>query len=414
MPFGWGLTSLTIDRDRLANGEFVLTQCRGVMPDGHVVDMPDHDAPPPPRSVQEYFPPTQEQVLVYLVAPALRSDGGNVQLQGAPPRRETRYTARTITLRDDTTGADERSIEVARPNWQVRFEGEQLEAYTSVRIAAIKRDISGSYVLDDRMVPVCMGLGASERLQTLLRRLIELLVTKSTSLTERQRSLLSQRELSPGDIATLGLLSAINAHLPVLQHYHAQPRTHPERLYLALSALIGQLSAYLPGTSTSVRELPAYDHGQVAGCFNQLDAVVRDMLGEARPQANFMQLPLQEQRENLFTTTVEEEVLQKAQLFLVARSDAFSEHELIEALPQKLRIAAPSNIDAVLRSYTRALPVQHTHRLPVGMPVDQQANYFQLQKRGPFWESICADGGIAVFVSPELTRVNLELIAVQA
>lgn len=412
-PYGWGLTGLTVDRERLANGEFVVTACSGVLPDGQFVDVPDGDAPPPPRSVQERFPAAQERLGVYLALPARRTDGGNVLLQGAPQRRETRYTAHTISLKDDNTGADERQVEVAQANVQVRFEGEQLEAYTTLKVASLKRDASGGFALDERFVPASLSLGGSERLQGVLRRLIELLVTKSGSLSERQRNLLNQRELSPGDIATLGLLGAINAHLPVLKHFHTQAGTHPERLYLSLVMLIGQLSAYLPDSSVTARDLPPYDHSSPAEGFNRLDAVIRDMLGEARPQANYIELALERQRENLFVTSADAELLKTAQLFLVARSDAFQESELINDIPMKLRIAAPSNIEAVLRSYTRALPIEHTHRLPVGMPVDQQANYFQLQKRGPFWESIRSDGGIAVFVPSELDRVRLQLIAVQ-
>ncbi|ARA94981.1 hypothetical protein AWN76_001420 [Rhodothermaceae bacterium RA] len=160
--------------------------------------------------------------------------------------------------------------------------------------------------------------------------------------------------------------------------------------------------------------MPAYDHARPAEAFNRIEAVIRDQLGEARPQANYVELPLERQRDNLYTARADAGLLQSAQLFLVARSDALAEADLIADVPMKLRVAAPSNIEAVLRSYTRALPIEHTHRLPVGMPVDQQANYFQLQKRGPFWESIRADGGIAVFVPSELDRVRLQLIAVNA
>lgn len=412
-PFDWGVVRLTIDRERLANGELAVTRCSAVLPDGFVVEVPDADDPPPPRNLQDAFPATQERLGVYLALPAVRTDGSNILLQGAERRRETRYQARTIALNDDTTGVDERSVEVAQANLQIRFEGEPIEAYTTLKIASVMRDVSGAYVLDDRFIPPCLSVGGSDRLQTLQRRLIELLVAKTASLTERQRTTLAQRELSPGDIAALGLLSTINGALPRLQHHYQQTGTHPEALYLTIASFAGQLAAYLPDAPLQPRNVPAYDHSQPAACFNRLDSAIRDMLGEAKPQANYIQLPLQQQRENLFTTDVDANLLQQAQLFLIARSDAHSEDELVSELPLKLRVAAPSNIEAVLRSYTRALAIEHTHRLPVGMPVDQQANYFQLQKRGPFWDSIRADGGIAVFIPSEMDDLKLQLVAVQ-
>ena len=47
------------------------------------------------------------------------------------------------------------------------------------------------------------------------------------------------------------------------------------------------------------------------------------------------------------------------------------------------------------------------------MPVDQQATYFKLQKRGPFWESIQDSGALAIFVPQEFSSIDLKLIAVE-
>jgi type VI secretion system protein ImpJ len=88
------------------------------------------------------------------------------------------------------------------------------------------------------------------------------------------------------------------------------------------------------------------------------------------------------------------------------------EERLITELPRMLRIASPATIEDVLRSYTRALTVEHTHRLPVGLPVDQQANYFQINKRGPFWDAISDERAIAVFIPAEFDQVNVEVVAV--
>jgi type VI secretion system protein ImpJ len=120
---------------------------------------------------------------------------------------------------------------------------------------------------------------------------------------------------------------------------------------------------------------------------------------------------LERPRENLLTTSVRPELLDEAQLFLVTRSDTHSEKQLTESLPNMLRIASPNTMDAVLQSYTKALAVKATRRLPTGMPVDNQATYFRLEKRGPFWESICDENGIAIFLPSEFTSVEMNLIA---
>lgn len=408
----WGLSSLKIDKERLANGEFVLIQCSGVMPDGLLFDVPEHEAPPPPRNVQDAFPATRERLPVYLAIPAERTDGSNYAPRENGQRRETRFATQTIQVPDENAGAEARQIEVARANFQIRFEGEPLEGYATLKIAEVAREIGGAFGVAPSFIPACLRLAAAEPLRLMAGRLLELLAAKGTSLAERQRSVLAQRELSPGDLTASSLLGCVYTYLPVLNHHLNQPGTHPEALYVTMSALAGQLAAYLPESGMHPRDFPSYDHGRLTDCFNRMDDILRGLLGEARARANYHQLSFRALRENLFVTDVGSDVLQEGQLFLVARSEALPEASLIRELPLKTRVAAPGNIDAVLRSSTRALPIEHTHRLPSGLPVDHQANYFQLLKRAPFWDSIQQEGSVAVFLPSELRDVQLQLIAV--
>ncbi len=413
-PFDWGLAALEIDRERLANGELVVGRCRGVMPDGLVFDIPESDEPPTPRTVQDYFAATKERLAVFLAAPVERSDGGNFLLQDGENRRETRFIAQSIFVPDENTGADPRQVEVARSNVQIRFEDEPLREYTTVQIAEVRRSSSGTFVLNDQFVPSCLDVRASERLMALTRRLLELLVTKSTTLMERQRSALKQREMSPADVAALGLLGTVNGAIPLLNHYLTNAELHPEGLYRTLLGLAGQLTTFLPEAGIHPRSFPTYDHADLSACFNRLDALLLEILGGARVQANYIELPLQPVRPNLYKAVLDENLLDGASFFLVARSQELAERQLVMELPTMIRIASPETIDAVLGSYVRALPVEHTNRLPSALPVDAQANYFQLQKHGPFWEAICESGALALFVPSEFNRVNLKLVAVLA
>lgn len=410
--FDWGLAELTLDRERLANGEVALVRCSGVMPDGLVFDFPDREELPAPRSVGSHFTATAERLSVYLAVPAERPGGSNCLLQGADNRREVRYRAATISVNDGNTGADEQPIEVARANIQLRFGEEPLAEYTTLPVAEVVRNPDGAYGLDEHFIPPCLRLAASTRLTALVQTILERLVARSTALAERGQSAAKQRELSPSDVRALSLLQIVNSYIPLLKHYQAHGGTHPERLYLTLGTLAGQLSACRPEAGVHPRAFPVYDHAQLARCYGPLDEVLRRLLGEAALQTNYVELPLQRQRENLYTAAAPQHVLQGHQLFLVARSDDMPEEQMVRELPQMLRVAAPDSIDAVLRSLTRALPIEHTHRLPVGMPVEDRASYFQFQKRGPFWEAICEREAVAVFVPSEIEpRLTLKLVA---
>jgi type VI secretion system protein ImpJ len=412
--FNWGVTRLTINEDRLANGEFVIERAIGVMPDGFAFDMPETDPVPAPRNVQEFFTATQEQLDVHLALPAERKGGGNFLLQGAENRRATRFHAQTASVADENTGLDERQIEVGRSQFQVRFGQEPLQEYVTIQIARVRRDASGAFVLDEEFVPTNLSLSAAARIQGLTRRILELLVNKSSSLAERKRSILKQRELSPADVAAIGLLGAVNAYIPVLNHHLNAVQSHPEPLFRDLLGLAGQLAAFVPNAQVAPRDFPTYDHARLSSSYNELGRIILDLLGGASPQANYVRVPLSTIRENLYKASLDEQLLEQAQFYLIARSDTFSEQQLVDKLPQMLRIASPDTIDDVLRTYVRALSIEHTHRFPSGMPVDQQANYFQLQKRGPFWEAIVEHGELAIFVPQEFSSVDMELVAVQA
>ena len=335
-------------------------------------------------------------------------------LQDSANRRETRYRAETILVPDENTGVDARQVEVARSNFVIRFGNEPLREYTTIQIAEVLRSPTGSFVLNDQMIPTSLTVQASERLEALVRRQLELLVGKSASLTDRYRGASAQREVSPDDVKALGLLSTINSYIPLLNHHMAHSESHPEDLYLTLLSLAGRLTAYLPDVGIHPRDFPAYDHADLTTCYNRLAQILLDMLGEAQVRANYVDIPLQLVRENLYSASIEAGLLQQAQFYLVARSDTLAEGTLVEELPRMLRIASPDTIDAVLRSYTRALPVEHTHRIPAALPVDAQANYFQLVKRGPFWEAINDKGGLSIFVPSEFSAIDLKLVAVDA
>lgn len=409
-PYGWGVSHVAFDEERLANGELALRACSGVMPDGLVFDVPESSPLPDARNLHELVPATAERVGVQLAVPSTRQGGRNVRLQGGTNQQETRFTAESLSVSDENTGANERPVEVARTNVQLRLTSEPQQGYSTMPIAAIVR-MGGGFALDNAFVPPALHLSASDRLMDLTRRVIELLVAKSSQLSDRQRNAASQRELSPSDIKAIQLLGTVNTYTPLLNNQFNGGTQHPERLFETLLGLAGQLSAYVESASVRPRDFPSYEHTDATACFGQIEAVLLEMLGEATPSTNYERLTFERLRENLLTTSVRTELLDEAQLFLVTRSDAHSEEQLTESLPNMLRIASPNTIDAVLQSYTKALAVKATRRLPTGMPIDNQATYFRLEKRGPFWESICDENGIAIFLPSEFSKIEMNLIA---
>lgn len=409
-PDGWGFVELDIDEERLSNGELALTSCTAVMPDGLVVNVPESSPPPEVRNVQEHFPADEERFRAVLAIPAERRDGRNVQLRNAQNQRETRFIAETIDVRDENSGTDERPVEVARTNVQVRFAGEAQQGYSTLPLAEIERT-AGGFALSDRFLPPCLHLSASTRLRELTRQTLELLVSKSDELSDRREDTFSQRELSPGDIMTINLLGTVNRYIPQFKQFADDAHRHPKELFRTLTRLVGELSTYIEDAPVHPRDLPTYDHGASGEEFDRVETILRQMIGAATPSSDYERLTLERERESLFVASVRQELLDDAQLFLATRSDEHSEEQLTNALPNMLRIASPDTIDSVLQSYTQALGIQPTRRLPTGMPVDDRATYFRLEKQGPFWESILEEEGIAIFLPSDFRELDVELVA---
>lgn len=409
-PYGWGLTALKVDEERLANGEFALLRCAGILPDGLPFDLPETGPLPEPRNVQDAFDATETLLPVFLAVPAEQPLGANVRLENGS-RRDLRYVAEVVRVLDENTGQDEREIEVARPAFRLVFGGETLGEFTTLQVADVERGASGLFTLREQYIPTCLSLSASACLVQMTRRALELLVARSATLAERWHSVTQQRELSPADLIVHGLHLAASTYVPLLNHHHNSGETHPEALYTTLLALAGHLSAFTPEVAVAPRDFPVYDHADLSRCFNALDEILQALLGGAAPKANYVRIPLVLQREYLYTATPEASLLEQAQLFLVARSAELSETRIVEDLPQLIRIASPETIEAVLQRAVRALPIEHTHRLPSGVPMDAQATYFQLRKVGPFWEAIQTSGSLAVFLPAEFDSLEMELIA---
>ncbi|HKX29742.1 MAG TPA: type VI secretion system baseplate subunit TssK, partial [Blastocatellia bacterium] len=120
----WGLLELQLNRDAVANGSVQLISCRGVMPDGLVVDIPQTCPAPEARPVGDHFPSTVDNLAVYLAVPTSQVGAANFQpdrngSDGQPSSRPVRFLQEAGTVVDDTTGESEHQLAFARPNFKL-------------------------------------------------------------------------------------------------------------------------------------------------------------------------------------------------------------------------------------------------------------------------------------------------------
>src|SRR5215813_9250941 len=185
MPYEWGVIDLQINRESIANGIFELVMCRAVMPDGLTVIVPDIDLPPDPRPIETHFAAGVEQLDVHLAVPTRRIGAANFQANGDKHDLMARYwtdEARTI---DEVTGENDQPVMFARNNLRLIFADELRDGYSAIKIAELVRTATGQIKVYERYVPPALTISASPWLVNTLRQIVEILITKSSTLGEK-------------------------------------------------------------------------------------------------------------------------------------------------------------------------------------------------------------------------------------
>lgn len=411
-PLDWGLTRLLFDTESLANGLVSLKECRGIARDGMAFDIPGADPVPPAREIAEHFPPSQQFVSVHLAVPVEKSSGGNCLLDDGAQGRQARYVPLNVTLPDDNSGFNEREVTVCRPNFSVMFGDEPLTEYSSLPIADVVRASDGTFALNARFIPPSLSIAASDTLTGIARRVLEMLVAKGKTLSERRRQQPSgQIEFTTSDVTLLGLLQTINSMLPVLYHQYSVLRCHPATLYEVLASLVGQLTTFSPDMEVHLNEWPAYDHGAPAAGFLFLESRILQLL-EAVVSTNCTPIRLEKRSESRYIGRLaDESLLRTAQFYLTTAGD-MPERKVVDELPLKIKVGSPDDIDTLVGAALQGLTLIHTPRAPAGLPTRPNLIYFRLEKSGKFWDSIRKNSAVGIFLPGEFRGLSLELIAV--
>ncbi|MBK8096571.1 MAG: type VI secretion system baseplate subunit TssK [Planctomycetes bacterium] len=404
-PHAVGLTSLEVDRQALAGGEFALTAVAGLLADGTVFDAPGRDPLPTPRSFKQLFKPQQDRLLVHLAMPVLCSGGFEVSDTGVAGNQPTPLRRRQIRVADTLRPGAERDLAVAVPNLRLLFDGEPLEDHVLLTLGAVVRSEAGAFALATDHVPTCLHLAASPHLGALLRRVVELLSARSEELGGRQR-----QTTGMAGAANLWLLHTINTHLPALLDLHREPRQHPRQLFLALSTLAGQLCTF--ASQQHPRSLPQYDHADLTGTFRALAERLDALLETVIPH-RCIPVPLERTGPTLFQARLPDGTLfERVEFFVAVRADV-PEDKLIRELPLKAKVSSLDRVQQLVMMAVSGLPLRHVPSPPPEVPVQPGCQYFRLDRTGEHWEAIRGSHTFAFHVPPDFTGLQLELMAIK-
>lgn len=410
LPFEYGILDLQINREAISNGDFQITNCHAVLSDGLMINVPDAEGVPALRQVGEHFHPEQEKLGVHLAIPARKLGEANFLANGAKPNSNLRFLQEGALVKDETSGTNEQPVAYAKSNLRIIFDDELRDGFTSIKIAELERTQTGQLKISDNYIPPILKVSASVWMVNMLRQLVEILITKSSSLGEQRRQKnASLADFTTDEVAVFWLLHTINAAIPPMSHYFRSPLLHPEKLYLEMAKIVGQLLTF--SIEDHPKDIVKYEHDDLHYTFSNLSAQLRDLLETVIP-SRCVPIPLEKTRDTLYVGRIEDERLFKNAGFYLAVRAKIPEAKLMEGVPRVVKIGSRDVIDTIIGSALPGVTLTHVTP-PAPIPARVGFKYFSLDTNGPYWDGIKGSKVISVYVPNEIPDERIEMYAVK-
>lgn len=414
-PYEWGVLDLQVNREAVSNNNFQIVTTRAVMPDGLLVDVPTRDAAPDLRAVEGHFPAEKDTLGVHLAIPAQKYGSANFQASGAlggSSNLNVRFFQEGALVPDETTGSNEQPLAYARPNLRVLFDDELRDGFTSIKIAELERTATGGLVMSETYIPPVLNVSANVWLTNMLRQLVEILITKSSSLADQRRQRgANLADFTTDQIAVFWLLHTVNSSIPVMSHLFRTNIVHPERLYVEMAELVGRLMTFAVGKHP--KDIVTYEHIDLYTTFSQLSALLRELLETVIP-TRCVPIPLEKVRDTLYVGRIlDERLLKEAAFYLAVRAE-MKEHKLVEVVPRVVKIASRDVIEAIIGSALPGVTLTHQSPPPAAIPTRIGFQYYGLDTiKNPYWDGIKGAKTVAVYVPDEIPDERVEMYAVK-
>jgi type VI secretion system protein ImpJ len=406
----YGFSACQLDADALRNGTVALVHARGIFADGLTFDIPGCDSLPESRNITGVFPPTADQLTVFLAVPRWLPDGQNCNLQSGQGVN-TRYTGVVEMMHDENTGRDAKPVQLGHKNIRLMLEFEPQDDLMTLPIARLMRDGSGHFIFDPAFVPPCLRLSANEHLTSMLHRLVQILEDKSAVVSREQQQSAGkfQAGMSARHVSQFWFLHAINSGLTPLRHLLLSKHGHPEELFCEMSRLAGALCTF--GLDVPPRSLPHYDHRNPGPSFDALDDHIRRHL-EIVAGSQAILIPLQAVDRYFYEGAMKDQRCFERSRWILRVHAAMGEAELITRVPSLVKMCSAKFVPDLVKRALPGLTLTHLEVPPAAVSARVDSQYFTVNRSGPCWEHIMQTRTVGVYAPGELPAPELELIII--
>lgn len=369
----FGLTRLRINRDFLALGKVAVSDAAGVFPDRTLFDLAGAVFLDVPDG-------TVDQVV--LLALPLHNDGTTLvgETQGLH-----RWVVHDTDLKDITDpDAPPVQAELAKPGACIKLASEELAGYACIPFARIlEKTTDGRIVLDDAFIPVCIAVGASERLLARLHEILSLARARANNAAQRLRR--AQGTHSSASLVSERFeLELLNRMIIALQAAEHHPWLSPRRLYGLMADFLSGLDAH---ADRVVEADILWNPMDPTGCFERIIARLREHLTlEAR--ANVLSFSWNTElfeKRRLLRLVVPQRLLNEGRRPVLAISDPGQAQDLGNLVPKACKLAGISGMPDLVTHGLQGVQLQHLPVAPPELRDKADTAFFAVDTRSPLW-----------------------------
>ena len=406
--YSWGIRSIDLDGDALANHRLVVRKLEARLRDGTLVSVPE-GAVLNEIDLKGAF--GQDHALtIYLALPVVQMTRANA---GQTEQKQTvRYLVDTMQVEDENTGQNGHPVEIRRLNLKLLLSNQDHGGYEVLPIARITRADRAEAVpqLDTSYIPpllACdawspLAAGVLEQVYDRLGKKVELLGGQAVS---RGITFDSQGQ---GDRLIFEQLRVISEAYSLLAIKAFAQGVHPLTAYLELCRLVGQLSIF--GAQRRPPDLPRYDHDDLGGCFwrvkQHIDALLDVVVEPEYKERSFIGAGLRMQ------VALEPAWLETGCRIYVGVQSTLSPERCEQLLTSGLdmKIGSSENVDDVFRLGRAGLRFNSVSRPPRALPSQPGLIYFQVdrEREAEEWTAVQRSLALAIRLNENLIVSDIQ------
>ena len=401
-PYPWGFSEIEIDRDLAQQNKFGLRRAAGIMPDGTPFRIPD-DSPLPTAIAA---PEAASGLVVWLTLPMAQPNTREVDDPSS--ESNSRYVVNAELLIDSASKMQiEEDVDMAVPRLSYVIRKTPRPGFVSMPCARIVDVTDKAIIYDERFAPPVLIVSAYPTIMGWLDRVIGWVETK---LEELARFASDPRSGSGMQSVDYFILQMLNRQIPALQHMKGSKYVHPERLYVELLRLAGELATYST-KERRAREYPSYDHDNLDTTFAPVLADIQRFLSVDISRA--IRLEIVEKATNAFLATVTDRNLFRASTFVLEVAARRPLTDIQTQFPALFKVGPNTRMNEIVQAHLPGIALMHVPTPPAQIRAISSHVYFILDRMSPLWPEFSTASGIGMHFSGDWPGLELTLWVVK-